>query len=62
MKTPGIEAGTGSLGQGLSRRWNGIRPKLIDDSKVYILCGDGEMGEGQFEKLQWLQSMDWIIL
>lgn len=48
-KTPGIEAGTGSLGQGLSiglgmalgQRINGI------DRKTYVLCGDGEIAEGQ---------------
>mgnify|MGYP000343844082 CR=1 FL=1 len=48
-KTPGIEAGTGSLGQGLSiglgmalgMRSNGIR------RKVYVLVGDGETQEGQ---------------
>lgn len=48
-KTPGIEAGTGSLGQGLSiglgmalgMKLNGIR------RKVYVLVGDGEIAEGQ---------------
>ncbi len=48
-KTPGIEAGTGSLGQGLSiglgmalgNRLQGI------DSNVYVLMGDGEIAEGQ---------------
>jgi len=49
LKTPGIEAGTGSLGQGLSiglgmalgNRLQGI------DAKVYVLVGDGEIAEGQ---------------
>lgn len=49
LKTPGVEAGTGSLGQGLSiglgmalgERLNGT------DSKVYVLMGDGEIAEGQ---------------
>ena len=50
MQTPGIEAVTGSLGQGLSigagiayatKRMNKA------DNKVYVMCGDGEMAEGQ---------------
>ncbi len=49
LKTPGIEAGTGSLGQGLSiglgmalgMKLNGI------DRRVYVLVGDGEQAEGQ---------------
>jgi transketolase len=48
-KTPGIEAGTGSLGQGLSIA-NGIALALrLDnsDSRVYCVMGDGEMAEGQ---------------
>lgn len=48
-KTPGIEAGTGSLGQGLSLGLGmalGLRADGID-SKVYVLCGDGELAEGQ---------------
>lgn len=48
-KTPGIEAGTGSLGQGLSIGLGmalGMRLKKID-SRVYVLIGDGEIAEGQ---------------
>lgn len=49
IKTPGIEAGTGSLGQGLSiglgmalgQKLQGI------DARTYVLCGDGEIAEGQ---------------
>lgn len=49
LKTPGIEAGTGSLGQGLSIGLGmalGLKQDKID-SKVYVLCGDGELAEGQ---------------
>ncbi len=49
LKTPGIEAGTGSLGQGLSIA-NGMALAMrLDqkDRKVYCIMGDGEMAEGQ---------------
>lgn len=49
LGTPGIEAGTGSLGQGLSLG-SGIAIGLKMDDKpnrVYVLVGDGEMDEGQ---------------
>jgi transketolase len=49
IKTPGIEAGTGSLGQGLSIGFGmamGLKLNKID-RKVYVLCGDGELAEGQ---------------
>lgn len=48
-KTPGIEAGTGSLGQGLSIGLGmalGMRLNHIDRT-VYVLVGDGELNEGQ---------------
>ena len=49
MKTPGIEAVTGSLGQGLSVG-GGIALALKLDkksSRVYVVMGDGELSEGQ---------------
>lgn len=49
LKTPGIEAGTGSLGQGLSIGLGmslGMKRKNIN-RKTYVLVGDGEMAEGQ---------------
>ena len=48
-KTPGIEACTGSLGQGLSFA-NGIAlAARMDNLKfnIYVLLGDGELQEGQ---------------
>jgi len=49
VKTKGVEMSTGSLGQGLSAA-NGLalalRMKGLD-RRVYCLCGDGEMAEGQ---------------
>jgi transketolase len=48
-KTPGVEANTGSLGQGLSIA-NGMALGLrLDGSKrkVYVIVGDGEIAEGQ---------------
>jgi transketolase len=48
-KTPGIEAGTGSLGQGLSVGVGmalGLR-LAGKDSRVYVIIGDGELNEGQ---------------
>lgn len=49
QKTPGIEAGTGSLGQGLSIGLGMALGLKLDGlgSKVYVLCGDGELAEGQ---------------
>ncbi|MGI6037204.1 MAG: transketolase [Limnochordia bacterium] len=48
-KTPGIEAGTGSLGQGLSMAVGmalGLR-LAGTDNRVYAILGDGELNEGQ---------------
>lgn len=49
LKTPGIEAGTGSLGQGLSIA-NGMAMAMGLDKTggtVYCIIGDGELNEGQ---------------
>lgn len=48
-KTPGVDISSGSLGQGLSAA-NGMALAGISDNrkyKVYCVCGDGEMQEGQ---------------
>ncbi|HEX6941222.1 MAG TPA: transketolase [Longimicrobiales bacterium] len=47
--TPGIEASTGSLGQGLSIGLGMALAARIDrkDYRVYVLLGDGECQEGQ---------------
>ena len=50
LKTPGIEAGTGSLGQGLSIALGmalGMRLNKIENRKCYAIVGDGELEEGQ---------------
>jgi transketolase len=46
---PGIRVASGSLGQGLSVAIGAAQAKKIngDDSKVYVLMGDGEQEEGQ---------------
>ncbi|MGM9766827.1 MAG: transketolase [Candidatus Cryptobacteroides sp.] len=46
---PGITQASGSLGQGLSAAAGAALGKKIggDDSRVYVLCGDGECEEGQ---------------
>lgn len=49
LKTPGIEAPTGSLGQGLSYA-NGIALAARLDGlrfNIYLIMGDGELQEGQ---------------
>lgn len=48
-KTPGVDASTGSLGQGVSIA-NGMAlgaKHLGKDTKVYTITGDGELQEGQ---------------
>ncbi len=48
-RLPGIEASTGSLGQGLSLGLGQALAARLDkrDSQIYVMIGDGEMGEGQ---------------
>jgi transketolase len=47
--TPGVEANTGSLGQGLSIACGMAAGVRIDgrSSRIYCVVGDGEMAEGQ---------------
>jgi transketolase len=49
LTTPGVEANTGSLGQGLSLAAGMAAGFKIDGAanRVYCVCGDGEMAEGQ---------------
>ncbi len=49
QKTCGVEISTGSLGQGLSISNGMALAAKLDrrQSRVYCLCGDGEMEEGQ---------------
>ncbi|HEU4480506.1 MAG TPA: transketolase, partial [Actinomycetota bacterium] len=48
-RVPGVEASTGSLGQGLSIGIGHALAARIDgrDFRVYVMCGDGETEEGQ---------------
>lgn len=48
-RLPGIEASTGSLGQGLSIGVGQALAARLDKrpTRVYVLMGDGELGEGQ---------------
>jgi transketolase len=48
-RLPGVEASTGSLGQGLSLGVGHALAIRLDkfDSRVFVLTGDGEMAEGQ---------------
>jgi len=47
--TPGVEANTGSLGQGLSIALGMALGLRLDgrSSRVYVILGDGELAEGQ---------------
>lgn len=48
-RMPGIEASTGSLGQGLSIGLGQALGCRLDniDNHIYVMTGDGELGEGQ---------------
>jgi transketolase len=48
-RLPGVEASTGSLGQGLSLGIGHALAARLDgyDSRVYVMLGDGEIEEGQ---------------
>jgi transketolase len=48
-RLPGVEASTGSLGQGLSLGVGHALAVRLDgyDSRVYVMLGDGELDEGQ---------------
>ncbi len=48
-RLPGVEASTGSLGQGLSLGVGHALATRLDgyDSRTYVLLGDGEIDEGQ---------------
>jgi transketolase len=48
-KLPAVEASTGSLGQGLSMGLGHALAARLDGQpyRVYVLLGDGELGEGQ---------------
>src|SRR5262249_28422036 len=48
-RLPGVEASTGSLGQGLSLGVGHALATRLDgyDSRVYVMLGDGEIDEGQ---------------
>jgi len=48
-RLPGVEASTGSLGQGLSIGLGQVLAARLDgfDSRAFVLTGDGELDEGQ---------------
>jgi transketolase len=55
VRTPGIEANTGSLGMGISKgRGIAVAQRLLGrKGRVFVMTGDGELQEGQiFEALQ----------
>lgn len=62
-KLPGIEANTGSLGQGVSLAAGLAAGLKLDglDSRVYVAVGDGELAEGQLWRRSWRHPIsNWI--
>ncbi|MDP6379861.1 MAG: transketolase [Phycisphaerae bacterium] len=57
-KTPGVEATTGSLGQGLSIALGMALAARMRDGEhfCYVMCGDGEIQEGQIWEAAMLGS------
>lgn len=68
-RLPGVEASTGSLGQGLSMGIGHALAARLDgrDVRVYVMTGDGELGEGQvWEAAMYagnhgLDNLTWIV-
>jgi transketolase len=66
---PGVEVSSGSLGHGLSLGLGMAIANKVDgrDSKVYVMCGDGELNEGSmweaimFAPCQQLKNLTLII-
>ena len=60
-KLPGIEANTGSLGQGVSLAAGLAAGLKLDglDSRVYVAVGDGELAEGQLWEA-FMAASNWI--
>ncbi len=58
-RIPGVDAATGSLGQGLSVGAGLAIGARLDKSptRVYVLLGDGEMAEGQIGKPRSLRDI-----
>ncbi len=50
VSTPGIVTNTGSLGMGISKAKGMILAHRLkgEDRRVFVMCGDGELQEGQF--------------
>ncbi len=65
--TPGVDMTAGSLGQGLSGATGlALASKMSgDDANIYVICGDGELQEGQnWEAIMYLgaKSVDNVVL
>jgi transketolase len=68
-KTPGVDASSGSLGQGLSQAIGMALAAKLDEQnhRIYCITGDGELNEGQiweaamFAPNYKLHNLTWII-